>query len=414
MQAGWRMVVVPAAVEGAALATALLPFIVHRWDMYRWDRDHRGEHRPKGTQHREELTVLLPVWNEVKVIEKKLDNLASQNVSARLVIIDSASTDGTVQRARDWLQAHPSAFESYELLEMDQRKGKTAAVIQALQHIGQHHEGLICMTDADAMLERGVLHRLMQWFADPMIGAVGALPSRINARTEEAEHRASWDAMRLAEAMVDSTPFLEGSCMMWRPSSMAIDDLVAGANADDAQIATSVRCKGWRVVVDASARFVDAAPATASEQRRQKIRRAQGLQRLLLRQRKRAGGKHQGVFARIFRRQFHFHITAPLALTVATASAALRWGFIALYGWPATFTLANSLHLGFSLLEATCLVLWWRSRAGKRNGPLSLLGQWLTSMELLGRALITTARGRSLHMWDQHSDVRDRMMSFEE
>lgn len=256
MQAGWRMVVVPAAVEGAALATALLPFIVHRWDMYRWDRDHRGEHRPKGTQRREELTVLLPVWNEVKIIEKKLDNLASQNVSARLVIIDSASTDGTVQRARDWLQAHPSAFESFELLEMDQRKGKTAAVIQALQHIGQHHEGLICMTDADAMLERGVLHRLMQWFADPMIGAVGALPSRINARTEEAEHRASWDAMRLAEAMVDSTPFLEGSCMMWRPSSMAIDDLVAGANADDAQIATSVRCMGWRVVVDASTRFV--------------------------------------------------------------------------------------------------------------------------------------------------------------
>ena len=258
------MVVVPAAVEGASLAVALLPFLQHRWDMYRWDRDHRHEHLPKGTNHVEMLTLLLPVWNEATIIEKKLANLTDQGVSARLVIIDSASTDTTVQRAGDWLEAHPSAFESYELLEMAQRKGKTAAVIRALEHIGQHEQGLVCMTDADALLERGVLRRLMQWFADPMIGAVGAVPRRSNARTEEAEHRASWDAMRLAESMVDSTPFLEGSCMMWRPSCLAIDDLNPQANADDAQIATSIRCKGWRVVVDPVARFVDVAPTTAA------------------------------------------------------------------------------------------------------------------------------------------------------
>lgn len=408
------MVVVPAVVEGTALATALLPFIVHRWDMYRWDRDHRNEHRPKGVQHHEPLTVLLPVWNEAAVIERKLTNLAEQDVPARLVVIDSASTDNTVALTNGWLGHHPNAFLSTEVMVMPQRKGKTAAVVQALRHIGQHQEGLICMTDADAMLERGVLHRLMQWFADPMIGAVGALPKRTGARTEESGHREAWDAMRLAESMVDSTPFLEGSCMMWRPSSLAIDDLFEGANADDAQIATSVRCKGWRVLVDPTARFADVAPQTASEQRRQKIRRAQGLQRLLVRQRKRAGERHQGVFSKIFRRQFHFHILAPLALIVATASAVLRWGFIALYGWPATFTLANSLHLGLTLLESVCVVLWWRSRSGKSSGPLSLLGQWLASMELLGRSLLTTARGVSLHMWEQHQDLRERNVALEE
>lgn len=408
------MVVVPAAVEGGMLTAALLPFLLHRWDMYRWDRDHRNEHRPKGVLHQEPLTLLLPVWNEARVIERKLNNLAEQGVAARLLVIDSASTDNTVALTNGWLTQHPAAFLSAEVIEMPQRKGKTAAVIQALQHIGQHHKGLICMTDADAMLERGVLHRLMQWFADPMIGAVGALPKRTDARTEETGHREAWDAMRLAESMVDSTPFLEGSCMMWRASSLAIDDLYEGANADDAQIATSVRCKGWRVVVDPTARFVDVAPQTASEQRRQKIRRAQGLQRLLVRQRKRAGERNQGLFARIFRRQFHFHVLAPLALTVATASAVLRWGFIALYGWPATFTLANSLHLGLTLLEAVCVVLWWRSRSGKSSGPLSLIGQWLASMELLGRSLLTTARGVSLHMWEQHQDLRERNVVVEE
>ena len=407
------MVVVPAIVEGAAMGIAMLPFVLHRWDMYRWDRDHRQQHAPKGANHNERLTVLLPVWNEAAVIEKKLDNLAAQHLPIHLLVVDSASTDGTLDVLNDWRARHPKAFASVEVVRMEQRLGKTAAVVKALTHLGQHAEGLVCMTDADAMLERGCLQRMMQWFADPMIGAVGAVPNRIDARPDEEQHRAAWEAMRLAESMVDSTPFLEGSCMMWRPSCLAIDDLNPGANADDAQIATSVRCQGWRAIADPLATFIDVAPSTVEGQRRQKLRRAQGLQRLLTRMRKRATGKSQGVFGRIFRRQHHFHIIAPLAMMVATVSAVLRWGFIALYGWPATFTLANSLHLGFSIAEAACLVLWWRSRNGQRSGPLSLLGQWLSSMDVLSRSLITTARGRSLHQWEQHSDVRERIVELE-
>lgn len=407
------MVVVPAIVEGAAMGIAMLPFVLHRWDMYRWDRDHRQKHTPKGTNHSERLTVLLPVWNEATVMEKKLDNLAAQNLPIHLLVVDSASTDTTLELFNGWMSRHPNAFTSVDVLRMEQREGKTAAVIKALTHLGQHAEGLVCMTDADAMLEQGCLHRMMQWFADPMIGAVGAVPNRVGGRPDEALHRTAWEAMRLAESMVDSTPFLEGSCMMWRPSCLAIDDLYPRANADDAQIATSVRCQGWRAIADPLATFVDVAPSTVEGQRRQKLRRAQGLQRLLTRMRKRATGKSQGVFGRIFRRQHHFHIIAPLAMTVATTSAVLRWGFIALYGWPATFTLANSLHLGFSIAEAVCLVLWWRSRSGQSSGPLSLLGQWLSSMEVLGRSLITTARGRSLHQWEQHSDVRERIVELE-
>ena len=407
------MVVVPAIVEGAAISMAILPFILHRWDMYRWDRDHRQQHAPMGTNHSERLTVLLPVWNEATVIEKKLANLAAQNLPMHLLVVDSASTDTTLELVDGWISRHPNAFASFEVLQMEQRRGKTSAVIKGLNHHSQQPEGLICMTDADALLERGVLRRMMQWFADPMIGAVGALPRRQGARAEERLHREAWEAMRIAESMVDSTPFLEGSCMMWRTSALAVDDLFDQANADDAQIATSVRRQGWRAIVDPQARFVDVAPEAAGEQRRQKIRRAQGLQRLLLRERRRAGQRSQGVFGRIFRRQVHFHIAAPLALTVAVSSAVLRWGFIGLYGWPATLTLANSMHLGLAGLEAACIVLWWRSRQGKSSGPLSLVGQWLASMELLGRALITTARGRSLHMWEQHQDVRERLSDVE-
>ncbi len=52
---------------------------------------------------------------------------------------------------------------------------------------------------------------------------------------------------------------------MWRATCLAIDDLNASANADDAQIATSIRCRGWRTVADPMAHFVDAAPSTVKD-----------------------------------------------------------------------------------------------------------------------------------------------------
>ena len=127
MQSRKAMVVVPAAIEGAALATALVPFVLHRWDIYRWDKEHRAQHHPKGVDHKEPLTVMLPVWNEAVLIEKKLENLAQQNLKFRLVVIDSASTDDTVPLIEAWLKSNGSAFLSHEVLKMDVRKGKWTA-----------------------------------------------------------------------------------------------------------------------------------------------------------------------------------------------------------------------------------------------------------------------------------------------
>ena len=106
------MVVVPAIVEGAALSVALAPFVLHRWDMYRWDRDHRSQHVPKGTEHAEPLTILLPVWNEARVIAKKLDNLVQQQLPINLLVIDPASTDATVETFKAWTSANQGAFTS--------------------------------------------------------------------------------------------------------------------------------------------------------------------------------------------------------------------------------------------------------------------------------------------------------------
>jgi len=395
----------PVAVETAALALALGPFIRHRMEMSRWASE------PLNPVHHEPpadlaLTVLLPVWNEASVIERKLTNLAEQQVRLNLHLIDSASTDGTVARAQAWLVQHPNAFDEVTVDVMPRRLGKSAAVVRALEDLADNEPGLVCMTDADAMLAPGTLVRLMTWFNDPMVGAVGAVPDRSHARQEERQHRDAWEAMRLAESAVDSTPFLEGSCMMWRSSTLLPNDLVTYANADDAQIATAIRCKGWRSIADAGATFRDVAPLSAEGQRRQKVRRGQGLRRLLMRRRREAGHSKQGVFGRIVRRQHHFHIVAPLLLAVASVAAVVRWGLVLAFGWPEASTTASQLHLAATGMEAVAMLAWLGAKQGRSWGPLTLLGQWLISMTWLMQSLMLLANGRSLHMWEQHRDER--------
>ena len=96
-----------------------------------------------------EHIVLLPVWNEEFLIERKLEDLGQQGVEFKLVIIDSASTDATLSRARQWINENPSKFGDIDIIEMSERKGKTAAVALFLQKY-QEFDGLITMTDADA------------------------------------------------------------------------------------------------------------------------------------------------------------------------------------------------------------------------------------------------------------------------
>lgn len=400
------MVWIPALVEVGLGTLALGPFLLHRIAVGRWRRTPL-EYPAKTTKNDQpSIIVLLPVWNESLIIEKKLSNLASlEGPSVDLLLIDSASTDSTLKHAKGWLKDNPDAFGNVELIEMSSREGKSKAVQVALQSLEKRSfSGLICMTDADAHLPKNAVVRLAGWFEDPTVGAVGASAHRSGGLGQETTHRSMFELLREGESARDSTPFLEGSLMMWRSSSFKAEQMYTTANADDAQIATQVRLNGMRSIHDVHLQFQDVAPGTIEGQRRQKIRRAQGLQRLLLRHRKHWWSRKLGSFAPILRREAHFHLAAPLLLAGAAAAAVLRWGTVMFIGMP-NGTLAM-MHGGLAMVELFGLTAWMVHRNGIVIPGLGTVGSLLTGMEQLLGAMWASFRGRSLHMWDQHTDTR--------
>ena len=397
------MVWIPVLAELGLGLAAFTPFLIHRISVRRWGK--QPIKYPTNTEISSPVTVLLPVWNESIIIKKKLKNLAAQNMRFSLLVIDSASTDSTVSILNLWLKENPDAFEQVTVLEMAKRLGKTEAVRQAIASLEeQQYQGLICMTDADAILPPNAISRLHGWFADPTVGAVGAKALRHQALSGEHAHRSMFEMLREGESARDSTPFLEGSCMMWRNSGFSSKQLNVHSNADDAQIATGVRLNGLRSLHDSEIYFEDIAPTTPEGQRRQKIRRGQGLQRLLLSHRKSWFDSQLGNFAAILRREAHFHLFAPLLFAGAGLAAILRWGVIGVFGMPTG--LLAVLHGTLAMIELGCLTAWILNRQGIRVPLLVTPGALFSGMEHLLVAHWYSVRGRSLHMWEQHIDTR--------
>ena len=106
--------------EIASLAIGLSPFALHRLSCFGWMNE---ELQIPSEDSDLPITVLLPVWNEGLIIEKKLADLAKQEIKSHLLIIDSASNDDTVAKAKNWLSDYPDAFLSSNVIVMEKRLG---------------------------------------------------------------------------------------------------------------------------------------------------------------------------------------------------------------------------------------------------------------------------------------------------
>ena len=403
------MLLAAAATEIVLGALVALPLLIYRSKAKLWNRlalDYPQE------SHETELMILLPIWNESLVIEKKLDDLnRNYPFKTSLLVIDSASSDDSVEKVNHWIRENSTVFSESQVIQMSERLGKTSAVKLALESLDQQSfTGLVLMTDADALITEGTIKRLHGWFSDPAIGAVGSRANRKTKLHGEQDYRSLYEMLRLAESKRDSTPFLEGSCMMWRHGSFRSDDLLTESNADDAQIASLIRFGGLRSILDEDASFIDFAPTTVEGQSRQKVRRAQGLQNILDKFPKQHELPEEGHFSTIFRSQRYFHLVVPMMLFQIAIVAIIRWTYVGATSMPVGYEAA--LHAILSFTELLMLVSWLTFRNGIKLPLVTTIGALLTSFEYLFIARYRNSTGKSSHKWDQHSDTRKLMDKF--
>ncbi|HLG28751.1 MAG TPA: glycosyltransferase family 2 protein, partial [Candidatus Brocadiales bacterium] len=127
------------------------------------------------------VSLLISAYNEEKAIKQKIENSLSLDYPGEkleTIVISDASTD----RTNDIVGAYcdtPLRDDGVKLLVQPERMGKTAGLNQAVPKASGE---IIVFTDANAMLQKDAIRKLVSPFADETIGFVSGVTEYISKR----------------------------------------------------------------------------------------------------------------------------------------------------------------------------------------------------------------------------------------
>jgi glycosyltransferase involved in cell wall biosynthesis len=103
-----------------------------------------------GTRQAASLWVVVPVFNERRMIASCLESLSRQTDSDfRVAIVDNNSTDDSAEAVGSWLRAHPSLDA---IIVTESRKGTGAAADTGFRHAIAEGAEWVARTDADCVV----------------------------------------------------------------------------------------------------------------------------------------------------------------------------------------------------------------------------------------------------------------------
>jgi biofilm PGA synthesis N-glycosyltransferase PgaC len=218
------------------------------------------------------LSVVLAVHDEAARVTRRIDELVSlisaTGLTAELIVVADGCTDQTAALAR----SHPSSL--VRVIELAENHGKALALSRGCEAAQGE---ILVLADARQRWAADALHRLLQNFTRPKIGAVSGELVIESAPGVLAGVGLYWRYekwLRRNEARVHSTVGLTGSiCAVRRELFRPIP---RGVLLDDVYWPLQVAMQGWRVVYDERAIAYDRLPDRPSDEFRRKVRTLSG------------------------------------------------------------------------------------------------------------------------------------------
>ncbi len=153
------------------------------------------------------ISVVMPVYNALPFLDESIRSILEQTFSNfEFVILDDASTDGSVERLREWANRDQRIHlhESHRRLGLS---GSSNAVVEKAR------AGIVARMDADDIAHPDRLMRQWNTFeGHPDIALVGTLCNGIDASGRVVRPRDRWRLVRRSRYI----PFPHGSAMFRR------------------------------------------------------------------------------------------------------------------------------------------------------------------------------------------------------
>lgn len=219
-----------------------------------------------------EVTHIIAAYNEKRIIPQKIQNCKSLNYPKNKIThlwVTDGSTDGSDELLK--------SMKEVELLHEPERKGKTAALNRAMQHVQTSYT---IFSDANSMLSENAIRELIQKFDSPVIGCVAG-EKRITAEGREKAPGAGegiyWNyesLIKKLESKFGSTMGAVGELYAIRtelflppPENTILDDFV---------VSLGIAHRGFQIKYNAKACAREHASNSIQEELKRKIRIAAG------------------------------------------------------------------------------------------------------------------------------------------
>jgi len=243
--------------------------------------------------YKPKVAVLIPAYNEEKVIERTVRAALNSNYpNLRVIVIDDGSKDQTLEVARNAFVAEEAAGKV--LILGKKNSGKAEALNYGIEHIGDAE--LFVGIDADTIIAPDAISRLVPHFINPKVGAIAGnakVGNRVNlwTRWQALEYITSQNFERRALDVLGAVSVVPGAIGAWRVSAVReaggyhIDTV-----AEDADLTMALLRLGYRVEYEDMALAYTEAPVNANGLMRQRFRWSFGILQAVY--------KHRGVMAR--------------------------------------------------------------------------------------------------------------------
>jgi poly-beta-1,6-N-acetyl-D-glucosamine synthase len=226
----------------------------------------------KGLYH-PDISVVMVVRNEEKVVETKLRNLLELNyppAKKQIVVVSDGSGDGTNEILKRFGDSGITA--AY----MDESQGKAAGLNRA---IGLSTGEIVIFTDVRQMVEADAVVALLENFADPAVGCVSGELMLGDPKGGEASQGMGlyWRIEKRIRDLESATGSVVGATgALYGVRRTLLPPLPAGLILDDVYIPMQIARQGLRVLFEPNARAWDSPDLGQDREFKRKVRTLTG------------------------------------------------------------------------------------------------------------------------------------------
>jgi len=228
------------------------------------------------------VSVIIPVYNEGKILNTTIESLLKLNYSEyEIIIVNDGSTDDTREVAEK-LVGYRNGIENKIKISLINKpnSGKANALNAGIKM--SDADFILCM-DGDSQLSPESISMGIRHFADPKIGAVAGNVKVLNRGSfftdlQALEYVEGLNMARSAQSYLKLVNIIPGPLGLFRRE--AIESIGCYANdtyAEDADITLRLLAAGWKINYEPKAISFTEAPATLRQLLKQRYRWTRGI-----------------------------------------------------------------------------------------------------------------------------------------